>query len=89
MPLAGRIPEPDAGTTYVCWHTFACDLPDGTQLTIRSGRRIKGDHPAVKLNPQFFVADGSSDEDVEARRRDVFPPDHPGNWTNLGPIEGR
>ena len=81
MPRAAKkSPAPDPGITYVSWHSFACDLSDGRQVTVGRGQKLRGGDIIVRTNPQFFVPDGSSAEDVEARRRETFPDDHPATW---------
>jgi len=40
----------------VAWQTFA---GDGIPEVIKRGTRLRGNHPAVRRWPQFFVADGT------------------------------
>jgi hypothetical protein len=73
----------DSNGVYVCWHSFACDLPDGRQINIGQGQKLRGDSPAVSQCSQYFVADGASIEDVDAHRKEVFPDGHPATWLPL------
>jgi hypothetical protein len=61
--------KPKADTLYVCFESFASDSRDGN---CARGTRLRGDHPIVRNYPQFFVPDGTPDDELERIRRDFY-----------------
>lgn len=50
----------DPAGVYVATESFTCDLPTGVNgrmqnfTVIKGQTRVKGDHPLLKHNPQYF-----------------------------------
>jgi hypothetical protein len=54
VPRAARkFPRPTPGITYATWHNFACDLPDGRQVTVGRGQKLRGDDIIVRTIQNF------------------------------------
>jgi hypothetical protein len=85
---AKKLLEPDPNVLYRAWTEFHCDV-DGRSMIIRAGLKLRGSDVVVRTNPQYFIADGASDEDVDARRREPFSDDHPVHWASASSIGGR
>lgn len=68
MPLKGRPPFPP-DTFVFALEGGASDVPGVGPFAWKKGTRFKGDHPAVLLNPRFFVAEGADDTEISERRR--------------------
>jgi hypothetical protein len=70
--------KPKADQVYVCWESFGSTDPLGG---CARGVRLLGSHEKVKRWPQFFVADGTSDEVIHEMRCRLYeasgapPPD--------------
>src|SRR5690349_11092636 len=43
---------------------FAAELPSGAEVSVQGGQRLRADHEAVRTHPAFFVADGSTSEEM-------------------------
>ena len=72
MPRAAkREPELDPNAIYVCWCAFATDAMPGSPV-IKSGSRLRGDHPAVQACPQYFVSDGADEAERMAKHDEVY-----------------
>jgi hypothetical protein len=56
---------------------FATDLPDGSQLTIRRGTRLKGSHPAAQAAPWYFQKDGATEDELLTEWNVMAEPEQP------------
>jgi hypothetical protein len=52
----------------VCNTTFAGQTPDGVDVSVSSGQRVRSDNPLVKHWPDFFSRDGVLDHELVADR---------------------
>jgi hypothetical protein len=52
-------------------------LTDSGEYSIDRGRRLRGDHPAVRANEIYFLRDGHSEEEHAARMREFDEVIHP------------
>lgn len=72
MPRAAkREPELDPSAIYVCWCAFATNAMPGSPV-IKTGARLRGDHPAVLDCPQYFVSDGADESERMAAQDEVY-----------------
>jgi hypothetical protein len=63
MPRVLKRPKVEADRLYRCWMPFSGDDDNGVPVTIQSGTRLLGNHPAVRKWPQFFVSDDAPDDE--------------------------
>lgn len=46
----------------IAWQAFSCDVEEHGRIrpyNVTRGTRLRGNHPAVRSNPQYFVVDGT------------------------------
>jgi hypothetical protein len=65
-----------------CRHPHAIALPDGSEIVVPFGMRLRADHPAVTQNPGFFCAADLPD-DEKPHWRDAIGP---GTTTTHRPV---
>src|SRR4051794_35141305 len=53
----------------VCWMPYAT-----SEYTIPHGTRLRGAHPAVRANPNWFVPDGTPESEIP--RAEIVPEEH-------------
>src|SRR5687767_15256129 len=72
MPRAAKTdPQLDPNAIYVCWAAFCTDALPGSPV-IKTGSRLRGDHPAVKACPFYFVSDGADEGERMAKQAEVY-----------------
>jgi hypothetical protein len=73
--LKSKTPKLDPNAIYVCVEPFVTSALPGGPFPVRYLTRLKGDHPAVKLQPGYFVPDGSDDAAISKRRAAIYKAD--------------
>ena len=59
-------------------HSFAMHLPSlGFPLVLNEGQRLRGDHEAVQLNPQFFALAGTPHDEIAVQRQELYAVERP------------
>jgi hypothetical protein len=77
MPRASKQPpQLDPNIVYVAW-TSGAGLVDGTEVIFQEGERLRGDHPTVKALWWYFLPDGFTGADRQARYRELYPEPEP------------
>ena len=59
-------------------HCFAMHLPSlGAPVVLNEGQRLRGNHEAVQLNPQFFALAGAPHDEIAAQRHALYATERP------------
>ena len=78
----------DPEAVYMSWQGFSCELPGGLPFTCQKGTRLRGDHPAVKSQPQNFRLDGTPDSELpDPTVPELIDEYAPGNVQVLGDLK--